>query len=419
MLHGSLKRILEKYKDAGLVLSESSYEELMNKLNLQKQGFTPKTFDEVYKEITNIFKIVFGDGFNIDPASPNGLFIQELTNKAIENENVKTLIFGGLYNPDITRDIWLESLCKLLGLNRKSPSQSSVICTISGKKGTKIPKGSQVMSTEKDYFYLIDDVIIPENGSIDATFLSKEVGLVPVSAKSINKIVDNIVGWNAVINNNTGSLGSYMQTNASLRRDREEYLYLQGAGSIGSIKAALHSTKNVISVYVNDNKTNSSKTIDGVTIPANTIYCAVTGGNDKDIAASIYKKAPPGICLIGNTTIKGYDSENDISYEVSFQRPKITNVKIKIELTNNDNLPANLKESVAKALVDNFNGLSDDILKRVGIGDIINVSRFYPTLLKMGIFLVQNIKINDTNEIQLPADQIAVLEEKDVEVVLV
>lgn len=391
-------------------------------------GFTPKTIDEIVNDINLIFISVFGEDFDTEPSSPNGLFVQQLANKAFENEEFYALIYGDLYNPDVTSSIWLDTIAALNGIYRKPATRSSVQCVVVGSVGTLIPSGFGIQSTNGDLFYNPDSITIGSSGSEIATFLSTQFGTIPVNANTVNIIVDRVSGWNSVNNSAQGIIGTLRETDYQFRQSRTNQLGLQGSGSIASLQGALWQVANVTDAIALENDSGASITINGVLMSQYSIYCAVVGGTDNDIGKTILDKKPMGTPMLGNTTGVYYNPDAKANYAYRFQRPNPTDVKLVITAKEDNSYPTNIEQLVKSSMVANFNGLSGiQGLDRIKIGETINTSRFVPSLLLLGVWnLVGNPTIGLSSappvdfsfEIQLPASDIAVLTEANVEFII-
>ena len=386
--------------------------------NLTNNGYTPKVFEDVYNDILNIFKNIFGDNFNSNPASVNGLFIQELANIGISNEDTKTEIYSGIYNPNLAQGVFLDSLCALLGLQRKSATQSQVNCQLVGLPQTVIPSNIQAISTNGDVFILSESVTLDSNGYATGLFFSQNYGPINCDANTITTIATSVGGLYTINNVDTGILGTNIQNDTELRNARTNLLSLQSSGSIGSIKSYISTQEDVINVYAQENSTNEPITIGGVTIPGHNIYVAVLGGTDETIAKALFYKKAPGIPMTGNTSGTYIDQSTGTEFNYTFQRPVETPITIEINTYNSPNNPSNIEETVINEIYNNFYGLSQySNLPRIGIYDTINISRFFYSLYSAGITLIQSITINKTlQELQLSADKIATLSKEDITV---
>ena len=388
------------------------------------QGYTPLSFQEVKDLIDAIFIEVFGPTVNLNPTSINGLFIQQLTNLGVDNETTKSVIYGDLYNPNVTQSIWLEAICALMDINRKSATHSSATCVFTGSAGTVIPKNSIVANSNNDKFNVSENITLNISGTASAIVIAQELGPISVNNNTIVNIITPISGWDSVNNPTIGTIGTVIQSDNSLRLERTGLLAKQSASSIGSIYAKVYDVQDVTDVMIQENNTGAPKVIGGVTLKPYSIYLAVIGGINNNIGEAIYIKKSPGIDMNGNTTGIHTDKMYNYDFFYRFQRPIDTPLKVLITIGSSPTYPPDIVDKIKKSVVSNFNGEFKDI-PRVKIGQIINVSRFYPSILALGVYLIENVTIGlasggtQSFQIQLDIDKIASLIESNVIVTVV
>ena len=411
------------------------------------QGYTPLSFQEVKDLIDAIFIEVFGPTVNLNPTSINGLFIQQLTNLGVDNETTKSVIYGDLYNPNVTQSIWLEAICALMDINRKSATHSSATCVFTGSAGTVIPKNSIVANSNNDKFNVSENITLNISGTASAIVIAQELGPISVNNNTIVNIITPISGWDSVNNPTIGTIGTVIQSDNSLRLERTGLLAKQSASSIGSIYAKVYDVQDVTDVMIQENNTGAPKVIGGVTLKPYSIYLAVIGGINNNIGEAIYIKKSPvsarlSLNLLEVTTsyflIKGRSNKNctfpvgvkntdkmyNYDFFYRFQRPIDTPLKVLITIGSSPTYPPDIVDKIKKSVVSNFNGEFKDI-PRVKIGQIINVSRFYPSILALGVYLIENVTIGlasggtQSFQIQLDIDKIASLIESNVIVTVV
>jgi len=111
----------------------------------------------------------------------------------------------------------------------------------------------------------------------------------------------------------------------------------------------------------------------------NSLYVAVVGGTDADIAKAIWTHKDVGCDYNGNTSVIVQDTSGysypQPSYTVKFNRPTALPVKFAVQIANNPTLPANIVELTKAAIIARFNGA--DGTNRERIGSSIFASRYY------------------------------------------
>jgi predicted RNase H-related nuclease YkuK (DUF458 family) len=111
----------------------------------------------------------------------------------------------------------------------------------------------------------------------------------------------------------------------------------------------------------------------------NSLYVAVVGGTDADIAKAIWTHKDVGCDYNGNTSVMVQDTSGysypQPSYTVKFNRPSALPIKFAVQIANNPTLPANIVALTKAAIIARFNGA--DGTKRERIGSSIFASRYY------------------------------------------
>jgi len=153
--------------------------------------------------------------------------------------------------------------------------------------------------------------------------LAEDKGYVPVPARSITEIQNAVTGLISIDNLTSGETGRDLESDIELRARAKESLSISGNGTVLAIKAKLLQLSGVTAVTVTDDDT------------AHTISALVVGGDDDEIARTIFESKPAGIPTLGLVE----KVVQDIYYSnhtVRFSRPQKIFVFVKITLTTTD-----------------------------------------------------------------------------------
>mgnify|MGYP000980532748 CR=1 FL=1 len=387
-------------------------------------GYETLSGNQILDNIQKAYKNTFGDNFVVAPASINGAFIQYDANMAIEVENAKALLYGSLYNPNQTNGIWLDSICKFNGINRKPATSSIVNCVITGLPGTIIPLGSKALNKNNEEFYTPIDIIIPKEGIITSVFYSILKGPINCDATTINRIAQNISGWDTINNPTNGAIGKNEETDLDLRNRRQYSLAINSAGGLNSIISALNNLAGVNNFTVQENYTPIAKIIFGVTVNPNTVYVSVDASDDlnESIARIMYTKR---YCSMqGNTTYTYIDKEYPwVTFDAQWQKAQAVELQVNITIPKLSTYPSNIIPLIKKSIIDNFNGLQPPVPK-YRMTDPVAASRFYYAMNLAGVIVVTSITVGivgqtQSLEVTIPMDRVFVLHENNIIVTLV
>lgn len=156
------------------------------------------------------------------------------------------------------------------------------------------------------------------------------------------------------------------------------------------------------------------------------VYVAVVGGTDADVAAAIWRKKDLGCDTNGNTTVTVKDTSGYAypypTYDIKFERPSSLAVKFAVSLVNSPDLPSNIVDLVKAAIVARFNGTDGTTRER--IGSLILASRYYGAVAAAspGVSLLSVLIGTATanlNQLSVGIDQRPTVSSSDITVTLV
>lgn len=399
----------------------------------EKTGFSVQEPQEVREEIAqswiNAFKSDDTPDINTAPETPQGQIIDAET-LAITQKDAELAFLANMFNPKTARGIWQDALAEIYFIKRKKAVNSRCYCILTGLKGTMIEKGSKIQSeADNTYWNLLEDVTIQNNGSVIALFECKTEGAVIASPNTLTKIITTVAGWDTVNNLQAATVGTLEESQQAFEKRRYDSVALNSRGTTSSVYARVLQLDNVVGCYVVDNKTNIVKTIDNYDLKPHSIYVAVLGGSNQDIAEAIYKSLSAGCDYNGNTTIDVTDENTKSVESVTFMRPVQQNVYIKVNLFNKD-LPNDYEDLIKNAVINNFYGLDLEVeiagetLSRVIMHDDIYSSRFLPSILNANInsllsvqVSLDNVDFSDFVHIQLDKEPVLIADNITINVI--
>lgn len=328
------------------------------------QGLIVPDTAEIKKDVEAVFKEVFGAELDVSPATPQGRLIEVNALSRINTVRFNALVANQI-NPNVATGAFLDAIAALTDCYRSGATQSRVTATLTGADGTVVPAGVIARTSAGDDFYLENDVTLALDGKGTGVFLSMEKGPVPAPANSLNTIIDGILGWETVTNDLGAVLGADEQSDRDFRIMRYRTLFT-GAGYTGAMESALWRVPNVTGVLVMDNRTNETVVKNDVSLKPHSVYAAVYGGADEDVALALYKTKTVGADYNGDTTVTVRDPSNGRSYTVVFQRPKEVDIEVTVTVEAASVVP-NVKEAVKEAVLDYALGRLDN-MKGLNIG---------------------------------------------------
>lgn len=189
-----------------------------------------------------------------------------------------------------------------------------------GEPNAVILSGSIVKNKDGDEFITTEQAVITASGSVDVVVKATKTGEVNVDAGEIEEIVSAIPKVDTCTNVTAGELGTVLENDAEFRLRGQRLIGFYGIGSLKAIKAKLYSVTGVTSVFVTDNPSDETSTIDGKALLPHSLYCVVNGGSNKDIALAIKEVQTVG-CQYNGDIVERVEIDG-VKYEVRFDRPE-------------------------------------------------------------------------------------------------
>lgn len=384
----------------------------------------PEILNAVLADINN----AFGGGLNLSLTTPQGQLAQTIT-AIIGDKNSEFAQLINLMNPLTSFGIYQDAIGKIYFMSRLAGTGTVVTCQVTGNVDTVIPAGTLVADTKGYNYKSLSEIKIGSNNKGDGQFQNVKSGAIGCAPSTLTVILTAIQGWETITNINAGILGREVESRSDFETRRKNSVNIGSQSNISSIRAAVLALNDVVDCYAYSNDTSQDITIGStkVSVKKSTIYIAVAGGDDNDIALAIFNKKSSGCGYNGNTnvTITYPDyPEPAPNTVVTFQRPTATNVYFSVSIENDDSLPTGIEESIKNAIINRFNGT--DGSEKARIGQSIYASSYYSAItsldanhlnvLSLTVGLAENPK---TTVVTLGVDQSPVISTETITVTLV
>ena len=332
--------------------------------NLQKGILLVDTLAIRENEKENL-KSIFGADLTFEDGSLSSALLDLLTKKETELQEAIAFTLNQ-FNPTFASGFGADFIASFTETKRRLATASRVYATLSGVAGTVVSAGSRAKDTNNNIWILQSDVTIPNDG----LFVCETLGAIPLESGELDTIVDDVLGWETVLNSDGAEVGRNEESDIDLNNRRYVEINKHSLGTIDSIKAGLYGVKNVKSLKLLENKTKAQIVKDNVTLEPNSIYVCIDGGLDEDIVKVLRHNKDLG-CAYNNgassepkdINITFIDSFGDVvNYDAKFDRPDIVTIKIKVdvEIKGGQLSPINaIKDDIMDYALDNFKVGSD------------------------------------------------------------
>lgn len=396
-------------------------------IEFTSQGLVLPAESDILAGVQADINTSFGGGVNPALETPQGQLASSQT-AIIGDKNDKFAYFVSQVDPDFAEGVMQDAIGRIYFMDRISAVATLVTCDCVGAEGVIIPPGAKAQDTSGNLYVCSTGGTIPVGGTIALDFACAESGAIPCPAGTLNQIYASIAGWDTITNSADGVVGRDIESRIDFEFRRKNSVSLNARGSLASIYAAVMSVTNVLDVYCFENYTNAVANAGSTNyaMAANSIYVAVVGGANADIAVAIMSKKDIGCNMNGNTTVTITDNENYSypypEYTYKFHRPTAVPILFSVSIVDNPSLPSNISTLIEDAIIASFNG--QDGTQRERIGASIFASKYYGPVALVSTFIsIISISIGTSvanlNQIDIGIDQYPTITASDITVVLV
>lgn len=369
------------------------------KIQFTEAGLLIPQETEVLSAVQVDIDAAFGGGLNPALETPQGQLASSQS-AIIGDKNSEFAYYVNQVDPQFAEGRFQDAIARIYFLTRKVATPTTVTVTLTGIAGTIVPALTLAQDTANNTYVLTGDATIGISGTVSATFQNVVTGPIPCAAETLTQVFQAIPGWDAISNPDDGILGSNVESRADFEYRRKNSVAINGLGTLNAIYANVFALDNVLDVYAIDNPTGATVNVGATNYPVveHSVYVAVVGGIDADVARAIWDKKDLGCDYNGNTSVivvddSGY-SYPQPTYEVKFNRPDNLPILFDVTIVDDPTLPSNIIDLVKNAIIARFNGVDGTTRER--IGSTIYASRYYGavSVVAANVALV-NILIGD------------------------
>ena len=369
----------------------------------------------------------FGGGLNPALETPQGQLASSQA-AVIADKNNEIATFVNQVDPQYSADRFQDAIGRIYFLTRKPATPTAVTATLTGLVGTVIPAGTLAQDTSGNTYAASGAATIGPTGTVDAEFQNIENGPIPCAAGTLTQVYQAVPGWDAITNAADGTMGQDVESRADFEYRRKNSVALNGKGTPTAIYAEVFALTDVLDVYVKDNPSGSTVNTGSTNYPLlpHSVYVAVVGGADADIAAAIWRKKDVGCDYNGNTSVvvtdtSGYNYPQP-TYTVKFERPAALPIKFAVQLVQDASLPSNIVQLVQDAIIARFNGADGTTRERMG--SLTLASRYYGAVVSVApnvslISILIGTSTPTLSQVAVGIDQKPTLSVSDISVTLV
>ena len=283
-------------------------------------------------EVITEYRDIFGEDLITDNETPEGLLIDaETTSRQSVARNNAAI--ANQINPDIAGGPFLDAIWALTGGQRSQGRRSQVNVTITGTASTILPRGTRARTAENDIFRSSNTVIIPPSGTVEnIVFESEEFGPVVAGPDSLIFIVDSVLGWESITNPASAVLGVEVESDVRARNTRRQQIALNARSLPQAVISRVSAVDGVRSLAFRENTTGATEIIDGISLVEHSVWIAVEGGNNNDIALALLDSKTAGANWNGAQSVTIEEPVSRQDYTILFDRPTTVDILVRVNI---------------------------------------------------------------------------------------
>jgi uncharacterized phage protein gp47/JayE len=295
-------------------------------------GFETKRLDDIKTEIEDSLKSELGAGINLTPQSPLGQIVGIMAERFALLWELGEEIYNAPY-PESSFGTSLDDSASIVGVTRLPATYSTVTVRVFGANGTAVPLGFVVSVSGNPNARFESTVAdtIGVSGYVDIPFQAEDTGAIEAPAGSLTVIETPVAGVDSTNNTLDADVGRDIETDQELKTRRQERLQRAGTATVEGIRNNIAQVENVESVTVVEN---TDIVPDSEGRPGKSFESIVLGGDEDEIAESIWEAKPAGIETDGDITKSMTDSQG-LAHDIKFSRPTEKDIWMIINITPN------------------------------------------------------------------------------------
>lgn len=298
------------------------------------QGLILPTEQDILQGVMADFNAAFGGELSQNLETPQGQLASSMAAIIADKNNQIAWLVNNL-DPTYADGIMQDAIAKIYFLKRKGRVNSFATCHFIGLPGVTIPKGLVVKDASNNEWILDEEISILENGAVEGRVVAN--GVYSAKANTITKIHQSIIGLDRVINPQDAIVGTERESRQDFAERFKKSVAINSQGMPASVYANVSKLAGVTDCYVIDNPKGIAVQVGSsrYSIKPHSIYVAVMGGDDQQIAEEIWRYTGNGCDYNGNSTITVTDNtytDPKPTYEIQFMRPNTMPIYFQVKL---------------------------------------------------------------------------------------
>lgn len=286
-------------------------------------GLHIPTYNDIKEDMIEQAKLIYGQDIYLGNDSQDYQYISSIASKVYDSYLIAQQVYNNR-GPSTAIGSGLDIIVKLNGIKRDAPIYSTCKVNVVGVAGTVIENAIIENSVTGTKWNLPSLVTIGAGGSSEVTATCQISGPITAQIGELSSIVTPTFGWTSVNNAVAAVPGANAESDSALRARQAKSTAIPSRSILEGLDGALRTLNGVSRVKVYENDTSVA---DANGIPAHSICIVIEGGDNTDIATTIYLKKGPGCGTHGDVTVDIVDDYDNLT-PIKFYRPSYTDIDV-------------------------------------------------------------------------------------------
>ena len=372
---------------------------------VDESGLHYPTYDDILEDLINAFQTIYGAGAYLGTDSQDYQLLSEFSEKIYDTYQALEIAYNA-HSPVTAIGTGLDYIVALNGISRKAATRSTVDLTLSGTAGTVINNG-KALDTNNNMWDLPEQVTLDGEGTAIVSAICETSGVIQAAAGTINRIATPTRGWESVTNLGGATAGIAVETDSELRGRQADSVARASQSVLEGLKGQLLELDDVDRVECYENYTDET---DDNGLPPHSVCCVVEGGDDDEIAETIWLSKGMGCGTHGDESVDVVD-EGGRTSTIKFSHVTYVDVDITLNITRKAGYAASTITEITTAIVDYLKDFSigTDLTTSIiwMVAQEINADYRTPTFKITSVLAARHGETQSVADVEINFDEVA------------
>jgi len=352
-------------------------------------GVSIQTFDEIFSELAQGYRDIYGQDINLSQESPDGQRVG-IESRTLLDVQQFCVALANSFDPDFAFGQGIRKISKLSGIFPRPGTRSQWDLIIIVDRPVTL-QADYTIEDELGQKWLIPEAVELQPGANTVTFQAENFGEISGTAGAELEEVTFVRGVVSLTAAVDAVPGRDEETDEEFRKRRNRSLENPAYSTVGALYAKLANLPGVTDLVVYENDMPFDDPVTGIT--ANTVWAIVENGTVEDIVETLVKQRTSGSRTMGDvvgtyteTLIRPNGREFYMIHTMRFDRPRYVDLHIRLVATRKQtNIPIDV-ELIRQQIAE----------RELVIGESIQAGELYENAYGAGTgYIVTDLMISD------------------------